>query len=324
MYKTSELQQIIEREFQKLDFPKNPAELYQPIEYILSIGGKRIRPLFTVLAANIFSEDVQNAIKPAIGLEVFHNFTLLHDDIMDKADIRRNKPTVHKKWNENVAILSGDAMMIYSYEFFMNLPAEIQISIFKTFNKTAIEVCEGQQFDMNFENQMEVSEQEYIKMIELKTSVLIAACFKIGAICGGANEKEAENMYEFGKNLGLAFQLRDDYLDCFGNTAEFGKQIGGDIVANKKTYLLIKALNISDSQTKAKIIAEINKKEFDRTEKVNTILEIYQQLNLPKIAEQKIEEYYNLAFSYFNKISVPTERKTEIIEFVNLLKNRNN
>ncbi|HBF88061.1 MAG TPA: isoprenyl synthetase [Bacteroidales bacterium] len=322
MYKTTELQQIIDSEFQKLYFPKNPAELYQPIEYILSIGGKRIRPLFTVLAANLFSEDVQNAINPAIGLEIFHNFTLLHDDIMDKADIRRNKPTVHKKWNENVAILSGDAMMIYSYEFFMNLPTEIQISIFKTFNKTAIEVCEGQQFDMNFENKMEVSEQEYIKMIELKTSVLIAACFKIGAICGGANEKDAENMYEFGKNLGLAFQLRDDYLDCFGNTAEFGKQIGGDIVANKKTYLLIKALNISDSQTKAKIIAEINKKDFDRTEKVNTILEIYQQLNIPQITEKKIEEYYNLAFSYFDKISVPTERKTPIIEFVNLLKNR--
>ena len=324
MYKTQELQQIIESEFQKIDFPKNPAELYQPIEYILSIGGKRIRPLFTVLAANLFSEDIQNAIKPAIGLEIFHNFTLLHDDIMDKADIRRNKPTVHKKWNENVAILSGDAMMIYSYEFFMNLPSEIQISIFKTFNKTAIEVCEGQQFDMNFENQMDVSEQEYIKMIELKTSVLIAACFKIGAICGGANEKDAENMYEFGKNLGLAFQLRDDYLDCFGNTAEFGKQIGGDIVANKKTYLLIKALNTSNQEIKAKLLTEINKINFDRNEKVNTILEIYNQLNIPQIAEKKIEEYYNLAFSYFDKISVPTERKTEIIEFVNLLKNRKN
>jgi geranylgeranyl diphosphate synthase type II len=324
MYKIQELQQIIESEFQKIDFPKNPAELYQPIEYILTIGGKRIRPLFTVLTANLFSEDVQNAIKPSIGLEIFHNFTLLHDDIMDKADIRRNKPTVHKKWNENVAILSGDAMMIYSYEFFMYLPSEILIPIFKTFNKTAIEVCEGQQFDMNFENQIEVSEQEYIKMIELKTSVLIAACFKIGAICGGASEKDAENMYEFGKNLGLAFQLRDDYLDCFGNTSEFGKQIGGDIVANKKTYLLIKALNTSNQEIKEKLITEINKTNFDRAEKVKAILDIYKQLNIPQIAEQKIEEYYNLAFSYFDKISVPEERKTEIIEFVNLLKNRTN
>lgn len=324
MKKITEYQQIIEREFQKLDFPKNPSELYKPIEYILSIGGKRIRPLFTLLAANVFSDDVQKAINPAIGLEIFHNFTLLHDDIMDKADIRRNQPTVHKKWNENVAILSGDAMMIYSYDFFMNLPLEIQNKIFKTFNKTAIEVCEGQQFDMNFENQMEVSEQEYIKMIELKTSVLIAACFKIGALCGGANETDAQNMYEFGKNLGLAFQLRDDYLDCFGNTAEFGKQIGGDIVANKKTYLLIKALNISDIKTKEKLIAEINKIEFDRTEKVNTILNIYHQLNIPQIAEDKIEEYYNLAFSYFDKISAPAQRKTEIVEFVNSLKNRNN
>lgn len=322
MYNISELQEIVQSQFAKLDFQKQPTELYKPIEYILSIGGKRIRPLFTLMACNIFSDEIEKAFNPAIGLEVFHNFTLLHDDIMDNADIRRGQPTVHKKWNENTAILSGDAMMIYAYEFFFSLPANIQQEVLKVFNQTALEVCEGQQYDMNFETRLDVSEEEYIEMIKLKTSVLIAACMKIGAVCGGANEKDAQLMYDFGLSLGLAFQLRDDYLDSFGETSVFGKEVGGDIVANKKTYLLIKALSLSNKQKKSELLHWVNLNVFEREEKVNKVTEIYNSLDIKQITEQKINEYYNLAFNYLNEVSALKENKTVLLDFVKQLKNR--
>ncbi|PIY02318.1 MAG: isoprenyl synthetase, partial [Bacteroidetes bacterium CG_4_10_14_3_um_filter_31_20] len=222
MLKFEEIQNIVNNEIAKLDFKSEPVELYQPISYALSGNGKRLRPCLALLSCNLFNNDIRNAIKPAIGVEMFHNFTLLHDDIMDKADIRRNKPTVHKKWNENVAILSGDAMLIKTYELFFELKPNILAKVIEVFNKAALQVCEGQQYDMNFETKIDVTTDEYIKMITLKTAVLLAASLKIGAIIGGATLKDANLLYNYGINLGIAFQLQDDYLDVYGDVKTFG------------------------------------------------------------------------------------------------------
>jgi geranylgeranyl diphosphate synthase type II len=309
MYPYKELQNIINNEIEQLNFNIEPFELYKPIEYVLSGKGKRLRPVLALIACNLFSDEINEAINPAIGLEVFHNFTLLHDDIMDKADIRRNMPTVHKKWNDNTAILSGDAMMIKAYEFFFFLKPEILSKVLPVFNKTALQVCEGQQFDMEFETRINVTAEEYLQMITLKTAVLLAASLKIGAIIGGASEKDANLLYDFGINLGIAFQLQDDYLDVYGDVKTFGKQIGGDIVSNKKTYMLISAMEKANYEDKKQLFELINSTDIENSRKIKEVTEIYNQLNIPLILKNKLEYFHNLALINLKQIAVKDESK---------------
>ena len=312
MYKVKELQEITNNYIAENKIGREPFSLYDPINYTLLSGGKRIRPVLVLMSCNLFSEDINQTIDAAVGLETFHNFTLLHDDIMDKADVRRGNPTVHKKWNENTAILSGDAMFIKAYDFFLKCKSPNLHEILTVFNNTALEVCEGQQYDMEFENRDQVSETEYIRMIELKTSVLLAAALKIGAIIGGANNSDAELLYEFGRNIGLAFQLQDDLLDVYGNTEVFGKIIGGDIVANKKTFLLIKAKELAKSKEREILEKYLNDKSCLREEKVKAITSIYDNINIKNITQNKIQEYHNKALEFLNKVSVSDERKIEL------------
>ncbi len=324
MIKFEEIQNIINSEIEKLNFDIEPIKLYNPIAYVLSGHGKRLRPCLTLLSCNLFNDNVQNAIKPAIGIEIFHNFTLLHDDIMDKADLRRNKPTVHKKWNENVAILSGDAMMIKAYEFFFDLKSEILSKVLEVFNKSALQVCEGQQYDMNFESHLNVSADEYIKMITLKTAVLLAASLKVGAIIGGATLKDTDLLYNFGLNLGIAFQLQDDYLDVYGDVKTFGKKIGGDIISNKKTFMLISALEKADEITKDKILNLLNDKYIDNAKKINEVTCIYNKLNIPDLIKKELNYYHNLAINNINLVSVNNDKKESLINLSSKLLIREN
>ena len=319
-----EIQQLVEAEISKLNWKITPYSLYEPVEYVLSLGGKRIRPVFALLACQLFNNDLNKALNPALAVEVFHNFTLLHDDIMDKADIRRNQPTVHIKWNENAAILSGDAMLIKAYQLLAQCDPAVLKPILDVFSKTSVEVCEGQQFDMEFESQNNVSIEEYINMIRLKTAVLLAGSLKIGAICGGASEKDADLLYQFGIGIGIAFQLKDDYLDVYGDSAKFGKNIGGDICCNKKTFLLINALEKSDPETKAELLRWINAKDFDRNEKVKAVSSIYDKLDVRSHTENVMRTYYENAVQSLNKVSVSEEKKTELFAFAENLLYREN
>lgn len=314
---------IITREIIILkDENKQPVELYQPIHYILGLEGKRLRPALTLMACNLFTDDVSLAVKPALAMEVFHNFTLLHDDIMDNAPLRRNQPTVHEKWNNNVAILSGDAMQILAYQLICQAPSSKLKVLIDIFNTTAIEVCEGQQFDMNFALRNDVSLEEYIRMIELKTSVLIAASLKIGALCGEASETDAQKLYEFGRNLGIAFQIQDDYLDVYADYKLFGKTVGGDIVENKKTFLLIKALELAKGQQALTLQNAINSRIFDVAEKVIQVRQVYDDLNIPQIARASISAYSEKAFGFLDSVIVPDERKTILRQIALELINR--
>ncbi len=324
MYTVIEIQNIIEVEIKKLNFNKDPKELYEPIQYVMNIGGKRIRPILTLLACNLFSEDLEKAFKPAIGIEMFHNFTLLHDDIMDNAPLRRNKQTVHTKWNNNVAILSGDAMMIKSFEYFYDCSPLILKEILYLFNEKALQVCEGQQYDMNFENHNKVFVDEYIKMIELKTSVLIAGSLKIGALIGGSDNSNAQLLYDFGKYLGIAFQLQDDYLDVYGDVKIFGKKIGGDIVSNKKTFLLITALNLAKGQLYNDLIDLLKKENIAPEIKISEITIIYNMLNIKQLILNKINEYFDLAGKCIDNVGIEEAKKIIIKDFVLHLKFRKN
>lgn len=324
MYNFAELKDKINDFISKDNIGREPFSLYDPINYTLKSGGKRIRPVLTLLACNLFSEDVENAIKPAIGLEIFHNFTLLHDDIMDHADIRRGNPTVHKKWNENTAILSGDAMFIKAYDYFLDCESPNFREILKVFNLTALEVCEGQQYDMEFEDRDNVTEQEYLRMIELKTSVLLAAALKVGALLGGANTKDADLLYEFGRNIGLAFQLQDDYLDVYGDTEVFGKQIGGDIVSNKKTFMLIKAQELAEGENEIRLKNLLISNDIDREEKVTAVTAIYNSLKIKEIVQKRIQELNEKAFDYLNQVSVLDTKKIELKKLAEKLINRIN
>lgn len=312
-YSIEALHQKVELAINALSLTKKPQELYEPIRYSVAMGGKRIRPVMLLASCNLFNDDVDGAVNAAVGLEVFHNFTLLHDDIMDNAPLRRNKPTVHSKWNNNIAILAGDTMFVKASELVMQCDDSKLREVLETYHKTAIEVCEGQQLDMNFETINNVSIPQYIQMITLKTAVLVAASFKIGAILGGALPEDAENMYHFGKNLGIAFQLQDDILDVYGSPDKFGKQIGGDIISNKKTYLLLKALQIADRYKKEELANWIFAPKFDAIEKVQAVTEIYNYLNIRELAKKEFEKYYVQAFSYFDKVLVSEERKFEIL-----------
>lgn len=291
------------------NFGTQPSELYEPIRYILSLGGKRLRPLLTLMTCQLFDEQVEKAIYPALGVEVFHNFTLLHDDIMDHAPIRRGQQTVHEKWNENVAILSGDVMLVRAYELFLKSDHIDFRKILSKFTKCAAEVCEGQQYDMNFEKMDSVSELEYLDMIKLKTAVLLAFSIELGAMIGGADEKRCTQLYDFGINLGLGFQLKDDLLDVFADTNKFGKQTGGDIISNKKTYLLIKALEKAEGKLKEELLFWLNKEQFDAEEKVRSVIHIYEKLGIKELTELKMNGYFNKSLEIFDSIEIDGLKK---------------
>ena len=319
MLSFKEIQEKIEREIGQLEFDCPPKSLYEPITYILSLGGKRIRPALVLMAYNLYREDVEKAIRPAIGLEVFHNFTLLHDDLMDQADKRRNKPTVHKVWSANTAILSGDAMLIAAYQLIGETAPEHLKEVLDLFTRTALEICGGQQYDMEFESRMDVSEEEYLDMIRLKTAVLLACSLKTGAILGGASREDAENLYRFGINIGLAFQLQDDLLDVYGDTKTFGKNIGGDILCNKKTFLLINALRRAEGEQKAQLEHWIARKDFDAAEKIAVVTNIYNVLGLKELSEAKMQTYYAEGMKNLAALSVSEERLAVLKEVTSRL-----
>ena len=317
-----ELLDLINIALEQVDLDKKPTKLYNPIRYVLSIGGKRIRPVLCLMACELFDDHIENAIKPALALEIFHNFTLLHDDIMDNAEKRRNEECVHIKWDENVAILSGDAMQLLSYQILNQIPEKHLKECLELFTKTAIEVCEGQQFDMDFETQDEVLIEEYMQMIHLKTAVLLATSLKMGAIIGGASKEEADLLYNFGIETGLAFQLKDDLLDVYGDALTFGKKIGGDIISNKKTFLLIHALKKADQVTLEKLHFWLKKDTFIPEEKIKAITEIFNQLGIKDLCLEEIERHQKLAFETLRKIDVSDTRKKSLAELANELMDR--
>ena len=312
MYTSEELLKKVNEALDNLVYDRQPASLYDPIKYVLSIGGKRVRPVLTMLSYNLYKDDPLSIMPQALGLETYHNFTLLHDDLMDHADMRRGHETVHKKWDANRAILSGDTMLLQAFERVEDCdPAKLP-AVFKVFIQTTLEIGEGQQLDVEFENRNDVTEDEYIEMIRLKTSVLLACACKVGAIMADAPAEDIENMYKFGEKLGLAFQLQDDLLDVYGDPAVFGKNIGGDITSNKKTYMLINAVNRATPQQRDELTKWIEAKEFDRNEKVKAVTELYNEIGIRKLCEQKIEQYYQQSLVYLSKVNVPEERKTEL------------
>ena len=312
MYTSEELLKKVNEALDNVVYDRQPASLYDPIKYVLSIGGKRVRPVLTMLSYNLYKDDPLSIMPQALGLETYHNFTLLHDDLMDHADMRRGHETVHKKWDANRAILSGDTMLLQAFERVEDCdPAKLP-AVFKVFIQTTLEIGEGQQLDVEFEKRNDVTEDEYIEMIRLKTSVLLACACKVGAIMADAPAGDIENMYKFGEKLGLAFQLQDDLLDVYGDPVVFGKNIGGDITSNKKTYMLINAVNRATPQQRNELTKWIEAEEFDRNEKVKAVTELYNEIGIRKLCEQKIEQYYQESLVYLGKINLPEERKAEL------------
>ncbi len=324
MHSIKELQQIIDKAVKEITYPATPTELYEPIAYLMALGGKRLRPALVLMATDLFGGDIENAKSPALAIEMFHNFTLMHDDIMDNAPLRRGKPTVHEKWSNSVAILSGDVMFVKAYKLMIQVKPDILTGVLDVFNKTAIEVCEGQQIDMNFEVRDEVSIEEYLEMIRLKTAVLLGGALKIGALIGDASAENADLLYQFGENLGLAFQLQDDILDVYGDPEKFGKQVGGDIISNKKTFLLIKALELAEGNDLVQLENWLNIKEFVPTEKVEAVRALYNQLNIRKLSEDVMQNYARLALEAFEKINVAVENKKTLLTFAEMLVEREN
>jgi len=322
MYTLLEAQNLIEKHIQNLSLPDTPPELYEPVEYILPLGGKRIRPALVILACDLYAGAVESALIPAVAIEIFHNFTLVHDDIMDRSDIRRGQPTVHVKYNENIAILSGDVMSILASRLINQAPGVVLNTVHDVFTKTAMEVCEGQQMDMNFEDQLTVSGEEYMRMIELKTAVLIAASLKIGAILGGASQTDANDLYEFGRNLGIAFQLQDDLLDTYGDQKIMGKQPGTDIVDNKKTFLMLTALENSSPDQKKELLHWLTNKYFEKEEKIASVTHIFNDLGIKELTEVRIREYYDKALENLSRLNKPEDRKTELYNFASYLMTR--
>lgn len=301
---------------------KEPASLYDPIHYILGLGGKRLRPLLTLMTADAFNSDYKKAMNAALSIEIFHNFSLIHDDIMDAAPLRRGQPTVHEKWDVNTGILSGDAMLIMAYQLFEHYDAHVFRELAKLFSKTALEVCEGQQYDMDFETQDEVSVAEYLKMIEFKTAVLVGAAMKMGAIVAEASTEDQQHIYEFGKLLGVAFQLQDDYLDAFGDPETFGKQVGGDIIENKKTYLYIKAVEFSGDDDELQLQHLFGINPTDATDKIETVKQIFQSSGAADATRAEIENYTKQAFAVLDALSIPENKKEVLKEFGHDLMNR--
>jgi geranylgeranyl diphosphate synthase type II len=323
MQSSDQLLQLINHQIDRWEIENSPIELYQPIRYTLDLGGKRVRPLLALLACQCFSDEVMRAMPAAMAVEVFHNFTLLHDDVMDKADTRRGQPTVHKRWDENTAILSGDAMQVQAFRFLLQADENCLKQLLEVFSQTAMEVCEGQQYDMNFESRGDVSEDEYIEMIRLKTAVLLGCALKMGAISGGASLQNADALYRFGEKIGIAFQLQDDLLDVYGDPAVFGKKTGGDILCNKKTYMLIQAFEkASDTALRQELEQWISAKGFHPEKKIEAVTKIYNHLGIKEICEEKIKNYTEDALKALAEMDVEEKRKEELYTLVNLLMKR--
>lgn len=321
MKTADELLQLINRYLDSLPYDRKPASLYAPIKYVLSMGGKRIRPTLMLLAYNLFKDDPEKILSSACALETYHNYTLLHDDLMDNADVRRGQPTVHKKWNANLAVLSGDSMLVLAYQRMTECDSHLA-EVLRLFTETALEIGEGQQMDMEFETRNDVLEEEYIEMIRLKTSVLLACAMKIGALLADAPADDADNLYRFGEKIGLAFQLQDDYLDVYGDPAVFGKAIGGDIVSNKKTYMLINAFNRADNAQRAELERWIRATDFDRQEKVKAVTGLYDEMGIDRLAQQKIAGYFNESKTYLDRVGVSDERKSELMRYAQRMMKR--
>lgn len=315
MHSIYQYQEFISTYLEQQAQRKEPRNLYEPIEYILSLGGKRIRPVLTLMTAEIFGTDYEKALPAALAVEVFHNFSLVHDDIMDDAPLRRGKETVHEKWDINTAILSGDAMLILAYQYFERYEPAVFRDLAKLFSKTAIEVCEGQQWDVDFENREDVTIPEYLKMIEYKTAVLVAAAMKMGAIIAETSEENGDLIYDFGLNLGLAFQLQDDYLDAFGDPETFGKQVGGDIIENKKTYLYLKAKEFANAEQAEELKHLFSIHPEDNTEKINSVKEIFNATGASEVTQKAIQEFTLKAFETLQKINIDNEKKDILKSF---------
>jgi len=302
---------------------REPKNLYEPIRYILNLGGKKIRPVLTLMAASLFLDDYKKALPAAYAIEMFHNFTLVHDDIMADAPLRRGKQTVHEKWNINSGILSGDTMLILAYQYFENYPPLIFQKLAKLFSKTALEVCDGQQLDVDFETRNDVSIEEYINMISLKTSVLIGAALKMGAIVSESSEKDAEILYAFGLNLGIAFQLQDDYLDTYGNSETFGKQVGGDIIENKKTYLYLKALKLASTED-TKLLNKLYQSKLEANDqKIKLVKQLFDKYGTTTYIKEQIADYSQKAFSVLENINISENAKNGLLQFGKSLMTRN-
>ena len=323
MHSISHYQELISDYFSALQLTKEPKNLYEPIDYILSLGGKRIRPVLTLLATEIFDVDCQKALAAATAIEVFHNFSLVHDDIMDDAPLRRGNETVHEKWNINTGILSGDAMLILAYQHFEEYEPKTFSQLAKLFSKTALEVCEGQQWDVDFETRDNVTIAEYLKMIEYKTAVLVAAAMKMGAIVAETSDENSTLVYEFGLNLGIAFQLQDDYLDAFGDPETFGKQVGGDIIENKKTYLYLKTIEFASAEEKEQLLHLFSIHPTDNTDKIFSVKQLFHTTGASKATQQAIEEYTLKAFQKLDKIAISDDKKAILRVFGENLMQRN-
>ena len=315
----SRYQELIEAEISRQKFGKAPASLYEPIRYLMGLGGKRLRPMLTLLSYSLFKNDVKPIVKYAAAIEAFHNFTLMHDDIMDKAPLRRGKPTVHQKWNVSTAILSGDVMLVKVYDMLLSIDPKKLKRVYSAFNKCAAEVCEGQQWDMEFEDKSSVSEEEYIEMIKLKTAVLLGFSLEFGAILAGASDKDCKALREFGTNIGIGFQLKDDLLDAYGDPKKFGKRVGGDIVANKKTFLLVKALEVAKEHDKVELERWLSSKEFKNEEKVLSVTRIYDRLGIHALADKKIDSYFKKGFAKLNALSSSPKKSAGLREFAKAL-----
>ncbi|MBR5803980.1 MAG: polyprenyl synthetase family protein [Bacteroidaceae bacterium] len=315
MYNASQLQTKINEYIATLDYKRPPVGLYEPVEYTLALGGKRIRPVLMLMAYNMYKEEVEAILPSAVAIETYHNYTLLHDDLMDKADLRRGNPTVHKKWDENTAILSGDTMLVLAYKMMCQCDGKYLKAVMDIFNETALEIGEGQQFDMEFETRNNVTEKEYLEMIRLKTSVLLAASLQIGAVQAGASDEDARNLYDFGLQLGLAFQLQDDYLDVYGDPVVFGKRVGGDILCNKKTYMLINAFQLADEAQRAELERWIAAEDYNPEEKVSAVTALYDAIGIKELCHRKIESYFHAAEACLDKVTVDNGRKQVLRNF---------
>jgi len=315
MHSIPQYQEFIADYIESQSLLKEPRNLYEPIDYIIGLAGKRIRPVLTLMAAEVFDADYQKALPAAMAVEVFHNFSLVHDDIMDAAPLRRGNETVHEKWNLNTGILSGDAMLILAYQYFEQYEPEVFKSLAKLFSKTALEVCEGQQWDVDFENRDDVTIPEYLKMIEYKTAVLVAAAMKMGAIIAKTSEENCEAIYNFGLNLGIAFQLQDDYLDAFGNPETFGKQVGGDIIENKKTYLYLKAIEFAEKEHCEQLLHLYSVQPADNTEKIHSIKQIFDETGASEATQKAIKDYTFKAFETLENMQISDEKKMVLKAF---------
>ena len=323
MLNSSEILKLVNDFLAQLPYERKPKSLYEPVEYVLSIGGKRIRPVLTLMGYNLWKEDPERILMPAVGLETYHNYTLLHDDLMDNADVRRGHETVHRRWDANKAILSGDSMLVLAYQRMQQVPAEKLPAVLNLFTETALEIGEGQEYDMTFETRNDVTEDEYIEMIRLKTSVLLACALKTGALLADAPEEDADRLYRVGEQVGLAFQLQDDLLDVYGDPKVFGKAIGGDITSNKKTYMLINAYNRANDEQRKELEHWIGAKEFDRQEKVAAVTRLYDAIGIRQLCEDKINYYFQQASQTLSEVNVPEERKAQLRQYMDELLHRN-